>query len=156
MTAILFAGFSSPAMAQSFPCSGAAVSPYPALVATDHDHRRLAPKAGVLSKAFTAFFAAFDDADDDDGNGERDVRLNPEFVAYELRGLAPNADGDYAEPRISIERPSRWYTSPELVPLVDTIEGVTNRRIDDSYRGGWHSLEPRSPGDERSCPAHQR
>lgn len=135
VTALILAGFSTPALAQSFPCSGAAVSPYPALVATDHDHRRVAPQTGALRKTFTAFFASFDDEDDDDGNGQRDLRLNPEVVVYELRGLGPNADGDYAEPRISIERPNRWYTSPELVPLVETIEGVTNRRIDDSYRG---------------------
>jgi len=133
--ATLLAGFSSPAIGQSFSCSGAAISPYPALVVTDHDHRRVAPSTGSLSKSFTAFFASFDDADDDDGDGQRDLRLNPEFVAYELRGVGPNGDGAFAEPPISIDRPNRWYTSPELVPLVETIEGVTNRRLDDSYRG---------------------
>lgn len=123
---LLYVGFSSPALAQSFPCSVAAVSPYPALVATDHDHRRVAPNTSSLSKGFTAFFASFDD---DDGDGLRDLRLNPSFVVYELRGLGPIGKGDYAEPRISVERPSRWYISPELVPLVDTIEGVTNLRL---------------------------
>jgi DNA/RNA endonuclease G (NUC1) len=135
MAALILAGCSSPAMAQSFPCSGAAVSPYPALVATDHDHRRVAPRTGSLTKAFTGYFASFDDADDDDGDGQRDLHLNPEFVVYELRGVGPDANGDYAEPAVSIERPTRWYTSPELVPLVDTIAGVNNRRLDDSYRG---------------------
>lgn len=126
---------SGPALAQTFTCSGAAVSPYPALVATDHDHVRVAPSPAPLTKPFTAFFASFDDADDDDGDGQADLRLNPEFVVYELRGVAPNGEGDYAEPAVSIARPTRWYTSPELVPLVDTIGSVTNRRLDDSYRG---------------------
>ena len=133
--AIVLAGLSAPAMAQSFPCSGAAVSPYPELVATDHDHRRMAPQPASLTKAFTAFHASFDDADDDDGDGIADLRLNPEYVAYELRGVGPNPNGDYAEPAVSIVRPSRWYASPELVPLVEMVEGVSSRRIDDSYRG---------------------
>jgi len=134
-TFFIVASFSSPAFAQSFPCSGATVSPYPALVATDHDHARVAPAVGGLGKRFTAYVSVFDDEDDDDGDGQRDLSLNPEYVAYELRGVGPNGAGDYAEPSVSIGRPSRWYASPELVPLVDTIENVTNRRLDDSYRG---------------------
>lgn len=134
MAAVL-ACFPAAVLAQPFPCSGAAVSPYPALVATDHDHRRVAPASTALAKPFTAFFAAFDDADDDDGDGTADFRLNPEFVVYELRGVGPNDGGDYAEPATSIARPSKWYTSPELVPLVDAIPGVTDRRIDNSYSG---------------------
>ncbi len=133
--AIVLAGLSCPAMAQSFPCSGATLSPYPALVATDHDHRRAAPEPAELTKTFSAYFASFDDADDDDGDGTDDLRLSPEFVVYELRGVGPNEDGDYAEPAVSIDRPNRWYASPELVPLVDAIEDVSNRRLDDSYRG---------------------
>lgn len=98
--AVVLAGVSSPALAQSFPCSGATVSPYPALVATDHDHDhgRVAPEPAELTKAFTAFMASFDNADDDDADGEDDIRLNPEFVVYELRGVGPHEDGDYAEP----------------------------------------------------------
>jgi DNA/RNA endonuclease G (NUC1) len=135
IAALGLAVISSPVTAQSFPCSGAAVSPYPTLAKTDHDHRRVAPQGGSLIKAFTAFFASFDDADDDTGDGQRDLRLNPEFVVYELRGVGPNIDGDFAEPAVSIDRPNRWYSSPELVPLVDTLEGVTTRRLDDSFRG---------------------
>lgn len=135
VTLVVLLGLSSPALAQSFPCSGATVSPYPALMATYHDHARVAPAVGGLAKSFTAYVSVFDDADDDNGDGQRDIRLNPEYVAYELRGVGPNAAGDYSEPPVSIGRPSRWYASPELVPLVDTIENVTNRRLDDSYRG---------------------
>lgn len=133
--ALLVFGLSGQASAEAFRCSGASVSPYPALVATDHDHRRLAPGPARLAKPFTAFFASFDDADDDTGDGQADFRLNPDFVIYELRGVAPDANGDYVEPSISIDRPSKWYTSPELVPLVDQVPGVTDRRIDDSYSG---------------------
>src|SRR3546814_4462522 len=61
-----------------------------AVGATYHDHQRVAPTARGLSERFTAFSAAFDDADDDDGDGRADPRLNPEYVVYELRGLAPD------------------------------------------------------------------
>jgi len=133
--ALLLACVSGPAFAQSFPCSGAAISPYAALVPTALDHRRYAPGGQGLTKQYTAFFATFDDADDDDGDGQPDLRLNPEFVSYELRGVAPNANGDYAEPAISIRRPSRWYHSPEFMPLTATIPGLTSTRLDDSYDG---------------------
>ena len=106
--ALLFAMGSSPGLAQRFACSGAAISPYPSLVATDHDHRRWAPQGAGVSKTFTAFHAVFDDADDDDGDGQPDLRLNPEFVSYELRGVAPDNRGDYSEPNVSITRPSNW------------------------------------------------
>jgi hypothetical protein len=163
MAVALLATFSVPAAAQSFRCSGAALSPYPALVATDHDHQRVAPHPAGLTKPFTAFYASFDDSDDDDTDGTADFRLNPEFVVYELRGVAPNGNGDFAEPARSIVRPGKWYTSPELVPLVDAIEGLTNRRIDDSYTGIgtiWNrghlamSDHAQRIGAEASCNTH--
>jgi len=129
------AAVSMPAAAAQFQCSGQAVSPYPALVATDHDHGRMAPQHGQLWKPFTAYFAAFDDVDDDTGDGQPDVRINPDFVVYELRGVAPDANGDYPEPDVSIRRPGKWYTSPDLVPLVETLPNVTSERIDNSYTG---------------------
>ena len=88
-----------------------------------------------MTRSFTAFHADFDDSDDDDGDGQPDIRINPEFVIYELRGLAPNANGIYEEPDRSITRPNRWYASPDLAPLVQSIPGVTNARIDNSYSG---------------------
>jgi DNA/RNA endonuclease G (NUC1) len=130
-----FAILATPLSAQQFVCSGATNSPYPQFVSTYHDHQRVAPKSEALSERFTAFYAAFDDADDDDGDGVPDLRLNPEFVVYELRGVAPDRNGDYAEPPVSIRRPTKWYASPGLVPLVEAIEDVTNRRLDDSYSG---------------------
>jgi len=126
---------STPALAATVNCSNAAVSPYPSLVATDHDHRRMAPQHGTLWKPFTAFYAAFDDDDDDTGDGQADVRINPEFVVYELRGVAPDARGVYEEPDVSIKRPTKWYTSPDLVPLVESLPNVMDERIDDSYSG---------------------
>lgn len=124
----------TPAMAQSFPCSNASASPYPTLVTTDHDHQRIAPVGSSLTKAFTAYYSSFDEGGEKDGEATHVLRLNPQFVSYELRGVGPDANGDYAEPPVSIGRPNHWYTSPELIPLVDSIQGVTNRRIDDSYR----------------------
>lgn len=132
---ILLGCTAAPAMAQSFPCSNASVSPYLALVTTDHDHQRVAPAGSSLTKRFTAYYSSFDDGKDRNGEARHIPRLNPQFVAYELRGVGPDTNGDYAEPPVSIGRPNRWYSSPELVPLVDNIQGVTNRRIDDSYRG---------------------
>jgi DNA/RNA endonuclease G (NUC1) len=74
-------------------------------------------------------------ADGDDDDGQPDIRINPQFVIYELRGLAPGANGIYEEPDRSITRPNRWYASPDLAPLVQGIPGVTNARIDNSYSG---------------------
>ncbi|QHL92066.1 hypothetical protein GVO57_14390 (plasmid) [Sphingomonas changnyeongensis] len=127
--------FAVPVSAQQFVCSGTTNSPYPEFVSTYHDHRRVAPAGTGLTGRFTAFHAIFDDADDDDGDGQADLRLNPEYVVYELRGVAPDRNGNYAEPEISIKRPNKWYASPGLVDLVEGIAGVTNRRIDDSYSG---------------------
>lgn len=126
---------STPAIAATFTCSNLAISPYPARVATDHDHGRMAPQHGQLWKPFTAYFAAFDDADDDTGDGQGDARINPDFVVYELRGVAPDANGDFREPDVSIKRPNKWYTSPDLVPLVESLPNVTKQRIDDAYSG---------------------
>lgn len=132
----LTAALATPTYAASFQCSGTAISPYPALVSNDHDHRRMAPEFhSTLWKPFTAYFAVFDDADDDTGDGLSDARMNPEFVAYELRGVAPDANGDYPEPDVSITRPGKWYTSPDLVPLVESLPNVTNERIDNAYAG---------------------
>lgn len=128
-----FSGLSSPAAAEE--CSTAARSPYADFVPTFHDHDRMKPALAGLSKKFTAFTSIVDDKDDDTGDGEPDVRVGPAVVIYELRGVAPNPSGDYDEPRLSADGPSSWYTSDELVPLVDDLPGVTNHRIDNSYDG---------------------
>ncbi|WP_082560794.1 DNA/RNA non-specific endonuclease [Caulobacter sp. Root487D2Y] len=123
------------ASAADFPCGGATTSPFPALAPNDHDHGRYAPQAAGLRKTFTAYQSVFDDADDDDGDGRADLRFNPEYVAYELRGVGPNAAGDYPEPAISIQRPSRWYNSVEFAPLLAAVPGVTAKGLDESYAG---------------------
>lgn len=132
--ALSLAFMSGSAFAQAFPCSNTAVSSHPPFVDAGLDHRRYAPAAQGISKEYTAFFSVFDDADDDDGDGRPDLRFNPEFVAYELRGVRPDATGNYPEPRVSIDRPDRWYDSPEFAPLIASIPGIT-RRLDDSYSG---------------------
>lgn len=56
------------------------------------------------------------------------------FVSYHLKGVKP-IDGAYNEPAISIERPAKWYRSPELITLLGKKEGITSTLLDDSYRG---------------------
>jgi DNA/RNA non-specific endonuclease len=131
--AIAVAGIAVPAQSQK--CSTAAVSPYAAFVPSFHDHDRLKPQAPGLTKKFTAYSSIVDDEDDDTGDGQPDVRVNPVFVVYELQGVAPAASGNYDEPRISVDGPSAWYASPELVPLIQSIPNVTQERIDKSYQG---------------------
>lgn len=124
----------APAMAQSLACENSRNSPYAAFVDRGHDHRRYAPAAQGVGKEFTSFYAVFDDDDDDTGDGQPDFRFNPEFVAYELRGVRPNESGDYAEPAVSITRPRAWYEAPELAPFIASVPH-TRDRLDDSYSG---------------------
>lgn len=128
------AGLSSPSIAAE-KCSNLAVSPYEAFLPAFHDHDRMKPQTSGLTKKFTAYTSTVDDQDDDTGDGQPDFRMNPIFVLYELRGVAPSASGNYDEPALSVDGPSSWYASPELVPLVDEIPGVTKKRIDNSYDG---------------------
>lgn len=134
VVALLSGIVATPAVAAQ-KCSTLAVSPYEAFVATFHDHDRIKPAATGPSKKFTAYASSIDDQDDDTGDGVPDHRVNPIFVIYELRGVAPNATGNYDEPALSVDGPSSWYASPELVPIVEHIPGVTKERIDNSYDG---------------------
>lgn len=131
---LLLAGLSSPAVAAEN-CSNLAGSPYEAFQPTFHDHDRVKPQAVGITKKFTAFTSTVDDADDDTGDGQPDFRMNPVYVVYELRGVAPNGSGNYDEPALSVNGPSSWYTSDDLVPTVEAIPGVTKKRIDNSYDG---------------------
>jgi hypothetical protein len=116
-------------------CSTNATSPYAAFVPSDHDNDRMTPGAVGVAKKFTAYTSTVDDSDDDTGDGQPDFRVAPIFVVYELRGVAPSASGTYDEPPLSVDGPSSWYASPELVPMVQQIRGVTKERIDNSYDG---------------------
>lgn len=135
-TAFGFVCIASPSPAAN--CSGAAVAPYATFVPTYHDHDRMAPNAQGLSGKFTAYSSVVDDADDDTGDGQPDVRVNPIFVIYELSGIAPDAAGNFTEPVVSANGPGKWYASPELVPLVDNLPGVTDKRINSSFSGVGH------------------
>jgi hypothetical protein len=80
MSTILLGCVAAPAMAQSFPCSNASVSPYPALVTTVHDHQRVAPSDSGLTKSFTAYYSSFDDGKEGHAEVRHTPRLNPQFV----------------------------------------------------------------------------
>jgi hypothetical protein len=130
----VLASLSEPALAAQ-KCSNLARSPYEAFQPTFHDHDRVKPSASGITKKFTAYTSTVDDEDDDTGDGQADFRASPVYVVYELRGVAPNAAGNYDEPAVSADGPSSWYTSDELVPMVEAIPGVTKKRIDNSYDG---------------------
>jgi len=134
IAAATLAGMSCPAAAAQ-KCSTSAVSPYAMFVPTFHDHDRMKPKTSGLTGKFTAYTSIVDDLDDDTGDGQADVRIGPAVVVYELSGVAPSASGNYDEPPLSVDGPSSWYASAELVPLVEDLPGVTNQRIDNSYDG---------------------
>ena len=112
-----------------------AASPYPFFENTGLDNERYAPSfASGKIKKFTSYTSVFDDEDDDDGDGLSDLLANPTFVTYHLKGLTP-INGVYNEPAVSIERPSKWYRSPELIELLSNRGDITSTLLDDSYRG---------------------
>lgn len=110
-------------------------SPYPVVATPGYDHDRFAPKEREVVKTFAAYVSSFDGDDDDNGDGKSDLLAVPEWVSYELKGVSPNADGEYSEPDISITRPNDWYRSPDLSFLWTNRPGVTKDRIDNSYDG---------------------
>lgn len=116
-------------------CNSSARLPYGNFVSSYHDHDRVTPAASGLSQRFTAYSFMVDEGDDDTGDGVADYRVNPIFVAYELRGVAPGPTRNYDEPATSIDGPSSWSASPALVPMLEEIPGVSQERIDNSYDG---------------------
>ena len=136
---LLFASaitFSMQSHAIKFECeTEQAASPYPFFENTGLDNERYAPSfASGKIKKFTSYTSVFDDEDDDDGDGLSDLLANPTFVTYHLKGLTP-INGVYNEPAVSIERPSKWYRSPELIELLSNRGDITSTLLDDSYRG---------------------
>lgn len=122
------------AHAEEFHCrTERGASPYALGPSRDHDHLRFAPRQRDRTRAFHAFAASFDGTDDDDGDGAGDLRANPEWVAYHLRGVAPNDDGTFSEPDVSIRRPSPWYRSDDLA-FVWQAAGARDG-LDRSYAG---------------------
>ena len=137
--ALTAACMSHEATAEPYVCkSHDGTSPYPAVATPDHDHARYAPNEKEVIERFGAYVSSFDGADDDDGDGVGDLLAVPEWVAYELKGVSPNADGRYKEPDISIEGPAPWYKAPRLSFLWTDRAGVTKKRIDDSYKHIGH------------------
>ena len=124
------------AVAEKFTCkSNRGLSPYPVQDTPGYDHARYAPSQGERIKRFGAYVSSFDGRDDDDGDGEADLLAVPQWVSYELKGLAPQADGSFEEPDISINRPRDWYKAPGLAFLWNDRPGVRKRRLDNSYDG---------------------
>lgn len=70
-----------------------------------HDKYGTEPKDIVRN--FRAYTTSFDSADDDDNDGQPDVRGIPEWVSYEMREYTRTL-------RKGPERPSTWITDPEL------------------------------------------
>ena len=129
-------GLSNDAAAEKFTCeSDRGLSPYPIVAIPGYEHDRYAPVEREVVKEFGAYISSFDGDDDDDGNGGGDLLAVPQWVTYELKGVAPDVSGEYSEPDISIKRPNDWYKAPALSFLWEDRPGVTKSRIDNSYDG---------------------
>jgi len=129
-------GYLDDAVAEKFICeSDHGNSPYPISAMPNYDHDRYAPDEKEVLKRFDAYASSFDGEDDDDGDGKGDLLAVPQWVSYELKGVSPNANGEYQEPDISIARPNDWYRAPDLSFLWTNRAGITKGRIDDSYDG---------------------
>ena len=87
----------------------------------DYEHDRYAPDETDIPRRFDAFVVSFDSKDDDDGDGEPDLRRIPEWVAQEIRRFE-------AECVNTRRRPSRWSTDRSLF-----VSGVAPN--DASYSG---------------------
>ena len=123
-------------MAADFKCrSTRGMSPYQFGTSEHHDHMRYAPAEVEIFKDFGAFVSSFDGDDDDNGDGRADLLAVPQWVAYELKGVKPDADGEYKEPPISLHGISRWYKDPDLSFLSGQLRSNRVRAIHDSYSG---------------------
>jgi DNA/RNA endonuclease G (NUC1) len=114
--------------ADKYKCSS---KPYSLGISNSHNHEMFAPqlKRDSLVKRDISYIAVFDGLDDDNGDGKGDSLANPTFVAYQLKGVKPNNQGQYIEPKVSIQRP-RWYKEQSLSFLWGSKKG-----IDNSYSG---------------------
>jgi len=131
---LMVAGLAGQADAKKYTCkSDRGKSPYPVVATPDHDNDRYTPNQKEIVKRFGAYVSSFDGNDDDDGDGKSDLLAVPQWVSYELKGLQPNAAGEFKEPDISINRPNDWYKAPGLSFLWTNRAGVTKKRIDNSY-----------------------
>ena len=155
----------SPAGAERFHCDTVrGESPYANTATGLHDHLRYAPEAtDEPVREFSAFAAAFDGPDDDNGDGRPDQTGNPSWVAYHLIGVGPNGDGRYVEPDVSVEAPRPWYRSVDLAHLWTDRPGISAARVDDSYSGvgrTWNrghlamADHAQRIGPEASCNTH--
>ena len=137
IAAVAILAMPAAAQAEAFRCeSRSGASPYPDAATVTHDHRRYAPAStGETEREFTAFVAAFDGPDDDNGDGRPDLTGNPSWVAYHLIGVEPDDQGRFAEPDVSIRRPSVWYRSSDLAHHWTERPWISSTRIDDSYAG---------------------
>lgn len=123
------------AHAEKFACAQTKFSPYIPRHLDDLRHLKYAPVLGALVREFEAYVSQFDTDDDDDGDGVKDYRAIPEWVAYELKGVKPDVTGNYREPDISIRRPNNWYEESSFSFLWENRPSITRKRLDDSYDG---------------------
>ena len=73
-----------------------------------YQHAKYAPvPEDILRDKYAAFVVSFDSKDDDNGDGEPDIRRVPEWVAQEIRRFK----GDCVD---TVRRPSKWKTDDEL------------------------------------------
>ena len=135
-TFTLLALIATHAHAEKFTCkSSRGFSAHQIEKSATHDHTKYAPLLSGLVKEFAAYTSVFDSNDDDNVDGEPDLLANPTFVAYELKGVIESQADIFEEPDISIKRPGDWYKSTEYDFLWTDRDGITKKRIDNSYDG---------------------
>ncbi len=100
----------------------------------DHDKWIESRGAGDLRFEMGGFVSVFDGPDDDDNDPQSpNLRMVPEWVSHEVRGMTKEELEKIQRPR----RPLRWYELPEIEALLDQSQFSTTKIVN-SYRGVGH------------------
>ncbi|MFC1336161.1 MAG: DNA/RNA non-specific endonuclease [gamma proteobacterium symbiont of Clathrolucina costata] len=124
---ITFLGLSLQVLANDGNCPS---TPYILQTPPGYDHLRYAPIEKERLYDGGSFVASVDGADDDNGDGENDYLVEPNWVAYHLKSYRSPRGSNYAP---AYKRPRDWYR----IPLFDEERKYyrTNKSIDNSYDG---------------------
>jgi endonuclease G len=97
-----------------------------------YNHGKYAPVELEWMFSSGSFISSFDDADDDNADGQPDLLGVPQWVAAHIKAYT-KTDGNFGLPP-GLKRPDKWYKHGHLQFLLEQ-PGVTVSTIDDSYTG---------------------